>query len=85
MPPSSGTKRSVRDFTLILFQLLESESGQLKAEVNRYSHEIKGKKRDVVEEKEEKPCANPSSASLNWKHEINDGTAQHESDSEFIV
>ena len=85
MPPPPGTKQSVWDSTPTLFQLLETEPEQLEARANTYPSEMKGKKRDVAEEKGEKLGANPSSASLNWKHETNGGAAQRGPGPEFIV
>lgn len=52
---------------------------------NTYPDGSKEKKREVAKEKEEKINVNPLSATLNPKHEINDGAASAEPGSDLIV
>lgn len=85
MPPPPGSKQSSWESTPIIFQLVDTERGQLEVGANTYPDEIKEKKREVAKEKEEKVSANPPSTSLKSKDETNGGAAPAEPGSELIV
>ena len=83
MPPPPGPRQSSLESTPPLSQLLVTELGQLEAGANTYTHEMKEEKREEANEEEERVRANPSSASLDSKHET--GATQIEPGSEFVV
>ena len=85
MPPPPGSRQSSWKSTPPLSQLLVTELGQREAGANTYTNEMKEEKREEANEKEERVRTNPSSASLNSKHETNGGAAQSEPGSEFVV
>lgn len=87
MPPPPGSKQSLWESTPTIFQLLETERGQLEVGANTYPDEIKEEKdREVANENEENSNAHALSASLNLKGENRDGAAvPDEPGSELIV
>ncbi|MCJ1265020.1 hypothetical protein MMC22_004895 [Lobaria immixta] len=84
MPPPPGSNQSSWESTPTCSQLVETEREQLEVGANTHPDEIKEKKRDIAEGKEEKVSANPPSSS-NSKHETNGGAAPAEPGSELIV
>lgn len=86
MPPPPGSEQSLWGSTPTISQPLETNKESLEIGANSYpdgSKEIQ--KREVAKEMEEKINVNPLSASLNPRHEINDGAAPAEPGSELIV
>lgn len=85
MPPPPGSEQSPWGSTPTISQLVDTDKEQLEVGANTYPDGSKEKKREVATEKEEKINANPLSAPLNPRHEINDGAASAEPGSELIV
>lgn len=85
MPPPPGSEQSLWGSTPTTSQLVDTDKEQLEVGANTYPGRSKEKKREVATEKEERINANPLSAPLNPRHEINDGAASAEPGSELIV
>ena len=67
MPPLPGSRHSSWELTSSVTELRQLEAG-----ANIYTNEMKEEERGEADEKEERGCANPDSASLDPKNETSE-------------